>query len=74
MLGWPPCGSHKTRIGTHHAELMFLHSVGYVGHVVHSDASGARNVHDIYLLVLIVLFVVATKEYSTVIFLDIEEF
>jgi hypothetical protein len=74
MLGWPPCGSHKTRIGTHHAELMFLHSVGYVGHVVHFGASGARNVNDIYLLVLIVLFVVAMKEYSTIIFLDIEEF
>jgi hypothetical protein len=29
---------NKKHAGTHYAELVFLHPVGFVGHVVHSSA------------------------------------
>jgi hypothetical protein len=34
----------KKHVGTHYAELVFLHQVRHADHVVHSGASGARNV------------------------------
>jgi hypothetical protein len=34
---------NKKHTGTHYAELVFLHMVGYVGHVVHSGASAECN-------------------------------
>jgi hypothetical protein len=37
------------RVGTHHAEHVFLHPVVYAGHVVHSDAFGALNVNALFL-------------------------
>jgi hypothetical protein len=40
MLRWDPYGFDKKCIGTHYAELLFLHPVGFVGHVVHFGVSG----------------------------------
>jgi hypothetical protein len=34
ILGWARCGFHKKCAGTHDAELVFLHLLGYAGHVV----------------------------------------
>jgi hypothetical protein len=42
----------KKRVGTHYAELVFLHPVGSTGHVVHSDASGVRNVSALFLILM----------------------
>jgi hypothetical protein len=50
MLGWDGYGCHKKRVGTHYAELVFLHSVGSGGHVVHSSASGARNANALFFM------------------------
>jgi hypothetical protein len=41
MLGCDRYKFHKKHIGTHYAELEFLHPVGSAGHVVHSGACGA---------------------------------
>jgi hypothetical protein len=49
MLGRDRYGFDKKRVGTHYAELMFLHPVGSVGHVVHSGASEPRNVIALFL-------------------------
>jgi hypothetical protein len=38
------CGFHKKRVGSRHAELVFLHPVRFTDHVVHSSASGARDI------------------------------
>jgi hypothetical protein len=38
----------KKRTGTHYAEHVFLHPVGYLVHVVHSGASGAGNVEALF--------------------------
>jgi hypothetical protein len=37
-LGWARCSFCEKRAGTHFAELVFLHLVGFMGHVVHSSA------------------------------------
>jgi hypothetical protein len=41
MLEWAQCGSHKKRVGTRYAKLVFFHLVRFVGHMVCSVASGA---------------------------------
>jgi hypothetical protein len=51
ILGWDRYRFHKKRIGTHYAELVFLHQMGFVGHVVHSGSSGAQNI-DVLFFVL----------------------
>jgi hypothetical protein len=43
-IRWAWYGFHKKRIGTHYAELVFLHLVGSADHVVCSGASDPRNV------------------------------
>jgi hypothetical protein len=48
MLGWDRYGLYKKCAGTHYAELVFLHRVGFAGHVVHSSVSGARNVDALH--------------------------
>jgi hypothetical protein len=48
MLWWECL--QKKRIGTHYAELVFLHPVGSVGHVVDSGVSGARNVDTVFFM------------------------
>jgi hypothetical protein len=44
MLLWDWFRLHKKHSGTHYAEHVFFHPVGFVGNVVHFDVSGARNV------------------------------
>jgi hypothetical protein len=45
MLGSARCSFHKKRGGTHHNELVFLHSVGSVaGHIVQTVACGTQNI------------------------------
>jgi hypothetical protein len=39
-LGVTGRDSTKKRAGTHYAELMFLHPMGFTGHAVHSSVSG----------------------------------
>jgi hypothetical protein len=48
MLGWDRYGFDKKRAGTHYAELVFLHPVGFVGHVILSYASWAGNMKELY--------------------------
>jgi hypothetical protein len=43
MLRSDRYGLDKKRVGTHYAELVFLHPVGSVGHVVQSNAFGEHN-------------------------------
>jgi hypothetical protein len=50
MLGWVRCNLNKKRVVTHHAELVFLHPVGFVGHVMHFGASGVRNVIALFFM------------------------
>jgi hypothetical protein len=51
MPGWARCGSHKKRIETHYANLVFLHPVGSAGQVVRSGASGVRNVGALFFMI-----------------------
>jgi hypothetical protein len=48
MLGWEQYGFDNKCIGTHYAELLFLHPVGSAGHVVHFGASGERIIDTIF--------------------------
>jgi hypothetical protein len=48
LLGWALSGSHKKRIRTRHAELVFLHLVGSSGDVMHSGTSGMRNIDKLF--------------------------
>jgi hypothetical protein len=50
MFGWPRCGFHKKRTGTHYAQLVFLHPVKSAAHVVHSSGSRARNVIALFFM------------------------
>jgi hypothetical protein len=50
MLWWDRHRFDKKHIGTHYAEPMFLHSVGYAGHTVHSGASETRNVDALFFI------------------------
>jgi hypothetical protein len=50
MLGWDQYGFNKIGVGTHYAEHVFLHPMGYVVHVVHSGASEVRNVDALFFL------------------------
>jgi hypothetical protein len=47
---WARFGSHKKRVGTHYAELVFLHPMRSMGHVVHSWSSGARNIDELFFM------------------------
>jgi hypothetical protein len=47
-LSFARFGFHKKHIGTHYAELVFLHLVGYVGHVVNSSPSEAQNIDALF--------------------------
>jgi hypothetical protein len=44
------CSLNKKRVGTHYADLMFLHPVGSMGHFVHSGASRARNIDALFFM------------------------
>jgi hypothetical protein len=48
MLGRDQYGFDNKCIGTHYAEILFLHPAGYVGHVVHFGASGERIIDTIF--------------------------
>jgi hypothetical protein len=41
MLVWERYRFDKKRVGTHYAELVFVHPMGYRGDVVHFGAFGA---------------------------------
>jgi hypothetical protein len=43
-----PFADRINSVGTHYAELVFLHLVGYVGHVVRFVASGMRNIDALH--------------------------
>jgi hypothetical protein len=44
MLGRSRCGFHIMCVGTHYAELVFLHPVGIALYALHTGSSGAQNV------------------------------
>jgi hypothetical protein len=50
MLGWDRYGIHKNYVGTHYAQLVFLHPVGTVSLAVHSSASGVQNVNALFFI------------------------
>jgi hypothetical protein len=50
MLGWHRHGFDKKSVGTHYAELVFLHPVGSASHVVHSSVSEARNSDTLFFM------------------------
>jgi hypothetical protein len=50
MLMWDRYRFQKRRIGTHYAELVFMHPVGYAGHLVHCGAFGACNIDVLFFL------------------------
>jgi hypothetical protein len=50
MLWCDRCRFDKKRLGTHYAELVFLHSMGYAGHIVHSGAFRARNIDALFFI------------------------
>jgi hypothetical protein len=51
MLKWAWFSFQKKRTGTRYAELVFLHSMGFVGHIVHSGVFGARNALALFFMV-----------------------
>jgi hypothetical protein len=50
MLRSARYGFHKTNVGTHYAESVFLHPVGSTGHIVHSGVFGACNVDTLFFM------------------------
>jgi hypothetical protein len=50
MLGWPWCGFHKKRTGTHCVEVVFLHQVRSTDSVVHSGVSGEQNMITLFFI------------------------
>jgi hypothetical protein len=50
MLRSARYGFHKTHVGTHYAESVFLHPVGSTGHIVHSGVFGACNVDTLFFM------------------------
>jgi hypothetical protein len=50
MLGWARCSFHEKCTGTHYAELMILHPMGFAGHVVHSVAFGLQNIDALFFM------------------------
>jgi hypothetical protein len=50
MFGWSPCGFHRKRVGTHYAELVFLHPVRSVDHLMRSGVSGAWNAEELFFM------------------------
>jgi hypothetical protein len=65
MLDWSRCRIHKKRAGTHHAELVFLHLVGYAGPVVHSGVSVPRNISALFFMLGWALFGYIKKRIET---------
>jgi hypothetical protein len=48
MLGWDQYGFDNKCVGTHYAELLYLHLAGSAGHVVHFSAFGERIIDTIF--------------------------
>jgi hypothetical protein len=50
ILLWGRCGSHKRRLGTCYAKLMFLHPARSIGQIACFGASVVQNINTLFLM------------------------